>query len=174
MNFTALDFETANYYRNSACSIGLAKVRKGAIVEAMYSLIKPPTDYFLPRFVELHGIDWSMVENAPTFRELWPRIAAFIGKDKLAAHNYGFDKGVLEATLEYYGIEAPDNRWICSFQMARRTWPKLEAFRLDEVAASLNISLDHHHALDDARACALICIAADRHSKMGKTKINRD
>ena len=33
MNFLALDFETANYYRDSACALGLARVENDKIVE---------------------------------------------------------------------------------------------------------------------------------------------
>jgi len=164
MNFTALDFETANYERSSACAIGLVKVRKSTIVDTMFTLIKPPMGYFLPRFMEIHGIDLSMVENKSTFRELWPRIAAFIGKDKIAAHNYSFDKGVLESVLEYYDIQVPRNSWLCSLQISRQTWPSLASHSLDMVADSLGIPLRHHDALDDAKACALICIAAAKNT----------
>ena len=107
MNFTAIDFETANYDRSSACSIGLVEGAEGQVVDTMYSLIRPPTGYFLPMFVDIHGIDTEVVRDAPSFADLWPRVAAFIGKDRLVAHNYGFDKRVLEGTLDYYGIEAP-------------------------------------------------------------------
>jgi len=33
MNFLALDFETANYYRDSACALGLVRVEDDKIVE---------------------------------------------------------------------------------------------------------------------------------------------
>lgn len=160
MNFTAIDFETANYDRSSACSIGLVRVRKGKIVDTMYSLIKPPTGYFLPMFVDIHGIDTEVVRDAPTFADLWPEVATFVGKDKLVAHNYSFDKRVLEATLGYYAIEPPSNSWMCTLELSRRAWPQLGGHGLDVVAASLGIPLHHHDALDDAKACALICVAA--------------
>jgi DNA polymerase-3 subunit epsilon len=160
MNFIALDFETANYDRSSACAIGIVKVRGSTITDTMFSLIMPPTNYFLPRFVDIHGIDLSMVQKAPSFRELWPKIQAFIGKDKIAAHNYSFDKGVLETTLEYYSLKIPLNTWICSLQISRQTWPALDGHSLDIVADSLGIPLKHHDALEDAKACALICLAA--------------
>lgn len=40
LTFTALDFETANWYRRSACSIGMVKVEEGVVVDEFYSLIK--------------------------------------------------------------------------------------------------------------------------------------
>jgi DNA polymerase III epsilon subunit-like protein len=33
LDFTAIDFETANSYRGSPCSVGLVKVRDGQIVD---------------------------------------------------------------------------------------------------------------------------------------------
>ena len=33
MNFLALDFETANYYRDSACALGLVRVENDKIVD---------------------------------------------------------------------------------------------------------------------------------------------
>ena len=41
MDFVAIDFETANEKRNSACSIGLTVVKNNKIVEEKYFLIKP-------------------------------------------------------------------------------------------------------------------------------------
>ncbi|MDU7281586.1 MAG: exonuclease, partial [Leuconostoc citreum] len=41
MNFTALDFETANHEKHSAVSIALAVVRDNQVVDEFYSLIKP-------------------------------------------------------------------------------------------------------------------------------------
>jgi DNA polymerase-3 subunit epsilon len=54
MNFTAIDFETANPARSSACSVGLIVVQDGKVVERFYSLIKPPTDDFSPFNVRRH------------------------------------------------------------------------------------------------------------------------
>ncbi|MTL83710.1 DNA polymerase III subunit epsilon, partial [Turicibacter sanguinis] len=40
MNFIAIDFETANEKRDSACSIGLTVVKNNQIIEQKYYLIK--------------------------------------------------------------------------------------------------------------------------------------
>jgi DNA polymerase-3 subunit epsilon len=42
MNFLALDFETANYYRDSACALGLVRVENNEIVDRASFLIRPP------------------------------------------------------------------------------------------------------------------------------------
>lgn len=56
LEFVAIDFETANYSRDSACAVGLVKVKAGAIVDRQYRLINPHTR-FLPFFTQtIHGI----------------------------------------------------------------------------------------------------------------------
>jgi DNA polymerase-3 subunit epsilon len=44
--FVALDFETANRYRDSACAIGLVRVENNQIVEKVSYLIRPPQRQF--------------------------------------------------------------------------------------------------------------------------------
>jgi DNA polymerase-3 subunit epsilon len=41
LDFTAIDFETANSSSASACAVGLARVRDGRVVETAGWLIKP-------------------------------------------------------------------------------------------------------------------------------------
>lgn len=40
-DFAAIDFETANQYRSSVCSVGVVIVRNGEVAEKFYSLIYP-------------------------------------------------------------------------------------------------------------------------------------
>ena len=39
MNFIAMDFETANHYPESACSLALVMVRNNKIVDRFYTVI---------------------------------------------------------------------------------------------------------------------------------------
>ena len=56
MNFIAIDFETANEKRASACSLGLVIVKEGQIVDKRYYLIKPKELRFNPMNTRIHGI----------------------------------------------------------------------------------------------------------------------
>ena len=58
LDFTAIDFETANPARGSACAVGVAKVRDGAVIDSASWLIKPPQgrDDFHRMNVGIHGI----------------------------------------------------------------------------------------------------------------------
>lgn len=159
-SFLAFDFETANYYRDSACAVGLVRVEKGKITHKAVHLIRPPYRDF--RFTGIHGISWSDVVDAPTFVELWPRIAPlFDGVEFLAAHNASFDRSVLRACCESAGIEVPDLEFTCTMKLARAQW-SLRPTKLSDVARHLDIELDHHEALSDALACAEIVLAIHR------------
>src|SRR6476661_6660505 len=41
LDFTAIDFETANELRSSACAIGVVQVRGGEITDSYYTLLQP-------------------------------------------------------------------------------------------------------------------------------------
>ena len=53
LDFTAIDFETAYYRKESACSIGLVRFRDGEAVDSFYSLIRPPSLYVRPDFTAI-------------------------------------------------------------------------------------------------------------------------
>jgi len=158
MNFVAIDFETANYARDSACAVGLVKVVDGVIVDSVAHLIRPPTREFV--FTYIHGLTWKHVAGASDFGALWPKLAPwFEGADFLAAHNASFDRGVLNACCATYAIDWPPPTFRCTVTLARRAW-NLRPTRLPDVCRHLGISLDHHDALSDAMACAKIVVAA--------------
>ncbi len=159
MNFVAIDFETATYSRDSACSVGLVKVKNGKITDKVVHLIRPPTSEFV--FTYIHGITWDDVAKAPTFGKLWPEIEPmFDGIDFLAAHNAAFDKGVLNACCKRHKISVPQIEFQCSMKIARQTWA-LHPTKLSDVCRHLKIKLNHHEALSDAHACAQIVLAAN-------------
>lgn len=154
MNFVAVDFETAEYSRESACSIGLVKFIEGKSADAFYSLIRPPTLYIRPDFTEIHGLTVDDVKNAPAFSELWEsEIKPFIADFPLAAHNAYFDMGVLRAVLDWYGLEIPCLRNFCTCELSRRTWKGLKSHSLTNLAKHFGIVYDAHNALDDANTC---------------------
>jgi DNA polymerase-3 subunit epsilon len=71
MNFIAIDFETAKYSRESACSVGLVKFQHGKVTDTFYSLIRPPVLYIRPEFTDIHGLTVDDVRDAPSFADLW-------------------------------------------------------------------------------------------------------
>ncbi len=156
MIYVAIDFETANAELISACSVGLAKMEDGQVIDTFYSLIKPPTNYFLEKNIEIHGITASDVSLAPSFKEIWPTIHSFIGENLLIAHNAFFDVGILKALLNHFNLSLPSFKYTCTVQIARKVWPDLENHKLTSLSNLFGFDYEAHHALDDAINCALV------------------
>jgi DNA polymerase-3 subunit epsilon len=166
LDFTAIDFETANQSPASPCAVGLVRVRAGKIAESLALLIRPPypNDWFSHHNIAVHGIHESDVADAPEFAEALELMLGFIGEDALIAHNAPFDMGVLRKSAELIGADLPPLRYTCSLAMARRSY-NLESYRLNQVAYAIgHEEFNHHDALADSDACARIVIhMADRH-----------
>jgi DNA polymerase-3 subunit epsilon len=146
-SFTAIDFETAQYARTSICQVGLVRVEAGAIVRELSILVRPPGNYYREDFIEIHGITPQATANAPTFAEVWPRLAPYIEGQLVVAHNgFRFDFDVLKKTLRLYGLPVPAFERACTLGIYRK--------KLATLCSQYRIPLNHHDALSDARACA--------------------
>ena len=156
-SFIAIDFETANPHKDSACAIGLVKVVKGKIVAREQRLIDPQ-DYFYEQFIDVHGITPEDVVEAPTFEQVWKELSPLLkGADFLAAHYAPFDRSVLLACCAAYGIKLPTQPFFCTVRLARTAW-NLRPTKLPYVCDALGIKLKHHDPLSDALACARIVL----------------
>ena len=166
LNFTAIDFETANSSSASACSVGLVKVRDGKVVDRASWFIQPAPghDEFLEWNIKIHGITPADVVGAATWSQQLPDLVAFADGDHLVAHNAGFDLGVISKATTVAGLTVPDFNYVCSLQVARRTY-HLDSYRLPVAAMAAGFEdFAHHDALADSEACAAIMIhSAKRH-----------
>lgn len=166
LNFTAIDFETANNHAASACSVGLVKVADGRVVDKTGWLIRPPLgfDHVLEWNTRIHGITAADIVDAALWADQLDALLEFVDGDALVAHNAGFDMGVLRAATEASGLEVPSLRYACSLRVARRTY-HLDSYRLPVAAMAAGFEdFAHHDALADAEACAAIMVhAAKRH-----------
>ena len=166
MDFTAIDFETANSSNASACSVGMVKVRDGVMVDSAYWLIKPPLGYddFWEWNTRIHGLVAADVVDAALWTEQLADLVDFADGDILVAHNAGFDMGVIAGACEATFVDTPTFAYACSLQVARKTY-HLESYRLPVAAMAAGFEdFEHHNALADAQACAAIMVhAARRH-----------
>jgi DNA polymerase-3 subunit epsilon len=166
LDFTAIDFETANSSSASACSVGLVKVRAGKVVDRVAWFIQPPVghDAFNEWNTRIHGIMAADVADALRWHEQLPDLLAFADGDHLVAHNAGFDMGVIAAACRASFLEVPDLSYLCSLLVARKTY-SLDSYRLPVAAMAAGFEdFAHHDALADSEACAAIIVhAAGRH-----------
>jgi DNA polymerase III subunit epsilon len=158
LEFIAIDFETATYAGSSACAIGMVTMNQGIIVDEYYTLIQPPDNVYFHSNVQVHGITPNHTANAKTFPEVYNEIKKRLLDKKIVAHNESFDRGVLRKTLAYYEIYEPDLNlqypWECTVKLYRKK--KEGKANLKACCERHDIVLDHHNALSDSRACALL------------------
>ena len=166
LDFSAIDFETANGSPASACAVGLVKVRDGKIVDTFETLIQPPDSigYWHPGNIGIHGIQPQDVIGAPTLLEALAAMIEFIDGDILVAHNAPFDMGVLRGSAAAVDFALPELQYACSLAISRKTY-NLDSYRLPSVAFTVGFEdFEHHDALGDTLACAHIILhAAKRH-----------
>jgi DNA polymerase-3 subunit epsilon len=158
-SFIAIDFETSNYKRTSICSVGMVFVENKQIVDKHYALIKPKPNFYIPEFVDIHGITYWDTLKKDTFDVFWKSILPKIGNLPFVAHNRSFDFSCLKAVIEEYNLPQLKNDFECSLIQSRRVVPNLENHKLPTVAKHFGYDLqNHHNAIADAEACAVISI----------------
>lgn len=172
VDFVALDWETANGARGSACAVGLVEVRGGVVVDTWSSLMRPPDMFgtFSAANTAVHGLSAEDVADAPRFEELWPTVQSRLQRSTVVAHHAQFDLGVVQDATWASGLDCPRLRFGCTLLLARRHW-HLPSYSLDVVAQAAGVVLDRHHdALSDALAAAgvLLRVADD----VGATSID--
>ena len=160
LDFAAIDFETANEWPSSVCSVGVVIVRGGLVTKRFYSLIHPEPEYFRWFCRKIHGLGPEDTEDAPVFPHVWKRIEPLIDGLPLVAHNARFDEGCLQAVFRVYRMDYPDYVFLDTLSASRRHYGSLlPDHQLQTVAAACGYDLLHHHnALADAEACAAIAL----------------
>ena len=156
MTFTAIDFETATGYPESACAVGIVTVNDGIITDEYYTLIQPPNNEYWYQNIMVHGIKPVETMNGKTFDQLFPEIQKRLFGRKIVAHNEAFDRRVLTKTMKAYGLYYDEleiaDMWECTCKIYRKKGYK--PANLKHCSNLNNIELVHHEALSDARACA--------------------
>ncbi|MDR2584622.1 MAG: 3'-5' exonuclease [Prevotellaceae bacterium] len=159
-DFAAIDFEIANHYHSSVCSIGLVIVRSGIITDKVYHLIRPEPEWHWWRFTQIHGLTVEDTQDAKVFPYVWKEVEPKIVGLPLVAHNSSFDEGCLKQVFRVYQMDYPDYEFLCTCKASRKKFGNLlPNHQLQTVAAFCGFDLtNHHHALADAEACAVIAL----------------
>ncbi len=156
--YVVFDVETPNFSNHRMSAIGITVVEDGAIQEEFFTLVNPET-HFDPFNIQLTGITPEMAGQAPAFPELWPTIEPVMSSGLLVAHNAPFDMSVLAKCLRGYGIHWRSCvDYACTCRMGRSCFPELPNHKLNTLCAYLGISLEHHRAGSDSRACAEVLL----------------
>lgn len=152
-NFIAIDFETANPKRVSACSFGYAEVFNDEIVDSKEYLIKPVGGHSLIQS-NIHGIKHEDTCDKPDFDQLWPEIHTIFDWP-LVGHSL-FDQQVLNALSDHFNLGF-DFDYTDTFWMAKEQLPYLRKWNLKTLSEYFGLPVfKHHNAKEDAITCAKI------------------
>ncbi len=158
MTFTAIDFETATHEAHSACAVGIVTVEHGIIVDEYHTFIQPPNNFYSYHNIRIHGITSKHTEHTATFNDLYPEIYKRLIHKQIVAHNENFDRSVLRKCIQHYGLSSKGlslhKQWQCTVKLYRSLGYRHN--KLSDCCSRLGIPLQHHEALSDARACALL------------------
>lgn len=161
LNFTAVDFETANRSRASVCAVGAVRVRDGRIVDDFHSLVSPPAGFneFDNGNIRVHGLTATDVADAPGWDVVYPTLMRFVDGDVLVSHNARFDVSVLLNATGTLDMPWPELDTLCTLQLSRAAL-QIPSYSLPWVASHLGLAdFDHHDPRADARTSALVLIA---------------
>ena len=152
--YCAVDVETPNRHNDSICQIAVVKVKDGIIIEEYSSYINPECE-FDEININVHGITSSMINDAPRLIDVWPKINNLLDNQIILGHNIKFDLCVLTKALKKYDIDFPIVNYIDTLFISKNNL-LLEHCTLDNVCKQLNIEYNHHDALSDAKASAMV------------------
>jgi len=160
MDFVALDVETANANLASICQIGIARFRDGTLADEWRTYVDPQ-DHFDAINVSIHGIDESIVKDAPRFGALASKIQHRIHGAVVVTHTT-FDRLALHQAQTKCNAPPFTCTWLDSACVARRTWRELSksGYGLSNVCKKIGYKFRHHDALEDAKASGQIMLAA--------------
>ncbi|GJM26358.1 MAG: hypothetical protein DHS20C16_27730 [Phycisphaerae bacterium] len=152
-DFIAIDFETANSRRVSACAIGYARVVDGEITESQEYLIKPVGGH-APFQSQIHGITDEHTSRMPSFEALFPMLEECFGLPLVAYSR--FDQQVLDALSDYFGLGL-HFEYTDACLIARERLPHLKNHKLKSLVKHFRLpKFKHHNAREDAIACASV------------------
>lgn len=151
--FACFDTETTGLYANNGgkiCEIAFSISCGGKVIEEFSTLLNPGVP-MLPEVIAIHGITNEMVQDAPSFADILPRLLGMLDGCVLVAHNADFDMSFLQAEFEACGVHLPPYPVIDTLKLARKSG-KFERNRLGFIAQQLGINnAGWHRAMADTK-----------------------
>ncbi len=157
LSFAVVDVETTGSMAMAGdriTEVAVTVVRDGRVAGSFESLVNPERP--IPAHISrLTNITSAMVKDAPTFREVAPRVVEVMSGHVFAAHNATFDWRFISAELSRAdGFELAGRR-LCTVKLARKLLPQLQRRSLDYLALYYGVEIQNRHrAGGDALATA--------------------
>ncbi|MGG5253822.1 ATP-dependent DNA helicase DinG [Neobacillus sp. SM06] len=157
--FVVIDLETTgNQPKKGDRIIQFAAVivENGKITDKFSTLVNPY--HPIPPFIEeLTGINNEMVQEAPEFAEIAPKVVQMLDEAYFVAHNVLFDLSFLQEELIQAGFAGFYGPVLDTVEMARILYPTADGYKLGDLAEMANIVHERPHQADsDAEVTALL------------------
>jgi DNA polymerase-3 subunit epsilon len=151
--YAIIDIETtggsAVYERITEIAIFIYDGEK--VVNQFTSLVNPerPIPYYITK---LTGINDQMVERAPTFEQLAPKIDQITEGCFFVAHNVTFDYNFVREEFRRVGFKY-ERKTLCTVKLSRKLIPGKRSYSLGNLCNEIGIQVkDRHRAAGDALA----------------------
>jgi DNA polymerase III subunit epsilon len=97
-----LDTETTGLYDAEIVEIVIIN----HLGETLLNTLVKPSIPIPPEVVEIHGITDKMVESAPSFSDIYPRIVEVLKDKRVLIYNAEFDIGILDYCRRLHGLRS--------------------------------------------------------------------
>ena len=155
--YVILDTETTDLPKNGGevIQLGMVDAQGNTLLN---TLIKPKGKISADA-AAVHHITEEMVQEAPTFNEIYGALIALTHGKTIVAYNAAFDHVILDNTCRLYRLAPLSNDWVCAMLEYARFYGEWNEYRssfrwkkLTEAAKHLNINTEGaHDALSDVR-----------------------
>lgn len=161
MPYAVVDVETTGggWRRGDRVTeVAVVPVTGGQVEDGLESLVNPGRS-IPPRIQGLTGITDEMVQTAPSFTGLAPRVADALEGRVFVAHNVRFDWGFIRHELLEATGDAPEPAFLCTLRLGRFLLPRLRRYGLDALTGHFGIPIhSRHRAYGDALATARLLL----------------
>jgi DNA polymerase III subunit epsilon len=157
MLFAVTDIETTGGYASAG---GITEVAVhiydgNNVIESFETLINPHRE--IPHFItSLTGITNEMVQNAPSFEEIAPKLYDLLHGKIFVAHSVNFDYSFINHQLKSLNYHLTCKK-LCTVRYSRKLFPKLHSYSLGKLCSHFGIAIENRHrAGGDAKATVLL------------------
>lgn len=174
--FVVIDSETSglDFERDEVIELSIV-TGSGAIL--FNSLIQPEDPWRSGLATDIHGIDRKMLQAAPRFPDVWPRIQQVLRRyRRVLVYNAAFDHAMLRNTARRYGYRVPAVEWECLMVQFARYASEWDDYHggygwvsLDWACREMGVQHDgpgHRALADTQRALGVLKAMAARHGQI--------
>lgn len=146
-NVVYLDCETTGLHGAYLVEIAVLSQHGSSLLN---TLIKPPVPCE-PGAERVHGITKEILEDAPTFPEIYSQLQKILSDRHVVIYNAPFDRGILENCCLYYNLPSLNYRSSCAMKYYAQYFGEWNSYYGNYKWQKLPGG--GHRAAEDARAC---------------------